>query len=469
MSVRPITRILPIFVIAVTGLAVPVATASAEPPRKGEGASLHEGFTSVNPTADPPVSTTPVVVPMAFPVVGSVSWSNTFLVCRGSGCSRRHLGQDLMSAKMSPLVAAFSGTVTYLKRESYVGEGNYVSIQSADRVWTVNYIHVNNDVPGTDDGRGTGRYAFLPGLAVGSPVTRGQLVGWVGDSGNAEGTGPHVHFELRKGNAWSGTVFNPYHSLRSALRLSAPLTAAPHQPGELIKWAGGPPFLLTSDGGRRAVPPSLMPVYAWRADDVVTVSGGEVMMYPYRGIAPLREGSIVRAPNGVLWAMAQGARYIVTEPQLAQWGLYAHLAIPVTDEVLGGVPAGNGLVPGGKYRSGALFHESGDPQVWLMDGGTRHPIHQGTFPVWGMPAGQIATLPVGTLDESGAPEVGSLMTFKYGTIYRTTTQGTFMLVRGIRRQITDSNAQTYYNWKSKRQFWLYESVNAMLPLGPPIA
>ncbi|MBX9765210.1 peptidoglycan-binding protein, partial [Patescibacteria group bacterium] len=51
------------------------------------------------------------------------------------------------------------------------------------------------------------------GLYRGSTVKKGQLLGWVGDSGNAESTTAHLHFEMR--NA-SRVAFNPYDSLYAA-------------------------------------------------------------------------------------------------------------------------------------------------------------------------------------------------------------------------------------------------------------
>ena len=54
------------------------------------------------------------------------------------------------------------------------------------------------------------QYAFVPGLAKGSKVTAGQRIAFMGDSGNAEDAGSHLHFELHQPD---GTVINAYQSL----------------------------------------------------------------------------------------------------------------------------------------------------------------------------------------------------------------------------------------------------------------
>jgi murein DD-endopeptidase MepM/ murein hydrolase activator NlpD len=154
-------------------------------------------------------------VQMVLPVAGGCSWSDTFLAPRGGG-TRRHLGQDLMAPKMAPLVAAFDGVVQL----GYSEPSNHYKIKiTADFGWRVCYYHVNNDTPGTDDGKGGTKYAFAPGLKSGDRVKAGQLVGYVGDSGNAEDTPPHLHFEL-----WrvGGGVYNAAPSLAHAEHLDVP-------------------------------------------------------------------------------------------------------------------------------------------------------------------------------------------------------------------------------------------------------
>ncbi|MBI5834405.1 MAG: peptidoglycan DD-metalloendopeptidase family protein [Armatimonadetes bacterium] len=158
-----------------------------------------------------------VTVPLVFPAPGRErSWSDTFLAPRGGG-TRRHLGQDIMAPKMTRLVATFAGTVTF--RDPTDGGHNLLYL-TGDDGWTVVYMHINNDTPGTDDGKGGAQYAYAPGLRSGQRVAAGQHIAYVGDSGNAEETDPHVHFELH----WrDGGVLNAASSLRAARREARPV------------------------------------------------------------------------------------------------------------------------------------------------------------------------------------------------------------------------------------------------------
>ncbi|MDP9241346.1 MAG: M23 family metallopeptidase [Actinomycetota bacterium] len=414
--------------------------------------------------AEAPISTAHVVVPMVFPVIGAVNYTDTFLACR-DGCTRRHLGQDIMGYKMEKLIATFDGTVTYLQRETVAGQGNYLSIRSRDGQWTTNYLHINNDTPGTDDARGTANYAFLPGLKVGSPVVQGQLVGFMGDSGNAESTSAHLHFELRNGDAWSGTVYNPLYSINAAARRTFTVVSMPHQPGELLHWSTtGPVYLLMADGTRRLVPPSLMAVYGWKSNDVVLVTGLEMVRYPVGATAPLRNGSVVYGSDGVRWATTGNRRYAVTDYQLVSMGLTSAGAISVTDDALLGTPVATGAVPGLAWRDGAFVRQYDSTQVWLIDRSTRRPMNMGAFGWWAVSAGQIAVV----TSLTSAPPAGVVVGYQDGTIFHA-TPGWFMMVGGVRRQIQNLNALTYYNWISKRNFYLYDDVTAALPLGAPIA
>jgi len=168
------------------------------------------GAACAPPVAAPPADA--VVRPIAFPVVGKVSYRDTWGAARSGG--RRHEGQDLMGAKGQVLVAAVDGTVTWVRHANDGLSGNALRITDAEG-WTYVYIHLNNDRPGTDDASAPFEQAFSDGVRLGQRVRAGEPVGYLGDSGNAESTSPHLHFEIRTPD---GVAVNAYPSLQAASR-----------------------------------------------------------------------------------------------------------------------------------------------------------------------------------------------------------------------------------------------------------
>ncbi len=147
---------------------------------------------------------------ITFPVSGTYSYRNDFAEPRDGG-SREHLGIDIIASKMTPLVSAVDGIVTFIAIPQ-ASWGYAITIRDSEG-YQYRYLHINNDSPGTDDGLGGVEHAYAPELKRGSAVTKGQLIGWVGDSGNAEGTVSHLHFEIRSPDR---TPINPYDSLLAA-------------------------------------------------------------------------------------------------------------------------------------------------------------------------------------------------------------------------------------------------------------
>src|SRR3954469_9658623 len=165
------------------------------------------------------VSTTPamasrqshVVRAITFPVNGRVGYYDTFADCRDGGRPRHHEGNDLIGAKLMPLVAAAAGTIDWVNLDSGTA-GNALSIKDADG-WRYLYLHINNDTPGTNDNTNPEQWRFAPGIEVGAAVVAGQLIAYMGNSGNAEQSVPHLHFEIHEPD---DTVISPYDSLRAA-------------------------------------------------------------------------------------------------------------------------------------------------------------------------------------------------------------------------------------------------------------
>jgi hypothetical protein len=145
---------------------------------------------------------------MQWPVLGGGAVLSVFGAERDLG-ARRHAGVDISAPKMTPVVAVRDGTVKVI----HADRGDCCSVGiTHDDGWSSFYLHLNNDLDGSDDGDGVG---IRPDLLVGTRVVAGEVIGWVGDSGNAEPSTPHLHFELRMRN---GVDIDPLASLRWAFR-----------------------------------------------------------------------------------------------------------------------------------------------------------------------------------------------------------------------------------------------------------
>jgi hypothetical protein len=145
------------------------------------------------------------VPPLAFPVVGNVSYTNDWGAPRAGGW---HQGNDLMARWRAPAIAAERGSV-----ELHTGSsiGTCMLYLHGASGYTYVYIHLNNDLTSRseDSGGCTRGVAYAPGLRSGDHVRKGELVGYVGDSGDAENGMDHLHFEIRR----NGTPQNPYRDL----------------------------------------------------------------------------------------------------------------------------------------------------------------------------------------------------------------------------------------------------------------
>lgn len=147
---------------------------------------------------------------LVFPVVGINYYHPGFGACRDN-CEREHHGVDIMTYgwKGVPVVAAHDGTIRKVRDDR---DWCIVEVTARDR-WYTRYVHLNNDTPGYDD---KDHECLLPGIEVGERVEAGQIIGWIGDSGNAETTPPHLHFEIRTPR---GLPVDPYKSLKAAERI----------------------------------------------------------------------------------------------------------------------------------------------------------------------------------------------------------------------------------------------------------
>jgi hypothetical protein len=146
---------------------------------------------------------------LIFPVVGAVSYHDDFGEPRAGGA---HEGNDILAARKAPAVAVEAGTVKFWTTSSQAGCMLYLYGASGT---TYLYIHLNNDVTARNDNQGScvAGTSYAPGLKSGAHVAAGQLIGYVGDSGDADGIQPHLHFEVHPND---GGAVDPYSYLRKA-------------------------------------------------------------------------------------------------------------------------------------------------------------------------------------------------------------------------------------------------------------
>lgn len=145
---------------------------------------------------------------LVFPQLSEESeFANTWGDSRSGG--RSHQGTDILGPQMAPVVAAADGVI---EKIGYGPRSGYYIVLNHRDGYDTWYMHLNNDTPGTDDGLGAPEYTYVAGLEVGDYVEAGQLLGYAGDSGNAEWTTHHTHFELHH----NGRVINPFRYLQAA-------------------------------------------------------------------------------------------------------------------------------------------------------------------------------------------------------------------------------------------------------------
>ncbi len=245
---------------------------------------------------------------IAFPVDGRLPFRDDFGEPRSGHV---HEGIDIMGAKMTPLLSAVDGFVRWLVIPE-ASWGYEIELEDADG-WTYHYIHVNNDTPGTDDGMGGTAHAYAPGIVEGAQVKRGQLVGWMGDSGNAENVGSHLHFEIRRPD---GTPIDPYASLLAASaapagaafdaaalkaaiadinadRGIAANAAAACASGSRIKTASSKAVYFCGADGKRYVFPNDKTYFSWYPDfsGVTVVSDAALASLPLGGNVTYKPGA----------------------------------------------------------------------------------------------------------------------------------------------------------------------------------
>ncbi len=125
------------------------------------------------------------------PVQGGASFIDSWGFPRSGG--RKHKGVDMFNARNTPLIAVVDGRIRFSSNSI----GGLSTHLYADNGVVYYYTHLES---------------HPSNISSGQRVSKGTVVGFLGNSGNARYTSPHLHFEIRPG----GKAVNPYPTVRSA-------------------------------------------------------------------------------------------------------------------------------------------------------------------------------------------------------------------------------------------------------------
>jgi murein DD-endopeptidase MepM/ murein hydrolase activator NlpD len=182
---------------------VPAATPTqGTAPPEIPGTSPTAPVTEATPSLPPaPLPADLMARDLMVPVQGVTrkALQDTFKDARSQG--RVHDAIDILAPRNTPVLAVEAGRIVKL----FVSDKGGLTIYQFDPTSTYSYYYAHLE-----------RYA--PGLAEGNQVTRGQVLGYVGTSGNAPPDTPHLHFAITllppEKNWWQGQPINPYPILR---------------------------------------------------------------------------------------------------------------------------------------------------------------------------------------------------------------------------------------------------------------
>ena len=140
----------------------------------------------------PDLATLGITQISAFPSQGRCTFVDSWHESRSGG--RLHIGVDIIGPKGLALYAVVDGTITKMYGPESKLSGNALRLTAADGTYFF-YAHLDS---------------FASGITVGTPVRAGQIIGYMGSTGNAGGS--HLHFEVHPGG---GEAVNPYPIIKA--------------------------------------------------------------------------------------------------------------------------------------------------------------------------------------------------------------------------------------------------------------
>jgi len=209
----------------IAGSAAPASRPALESPGSPASSAIPApatGPTEIRPTSpsEPPAVTAPeepqaVAVPsiganpieelksrrLDLPIKGAVPEDVHDMFNEMRGGTRRHEAIDMLAPRNTPVVAVEAGTIGRL----FFSKAGGITIYQFDPTNTYVYYYAHLE-------------KYADGLEEGDKVKRGQLLGYVGTTGNAPRDTPHLHFAIFKMTDekrwWEGTAIDPFQVLR---------------------------------------------------------------------------------------------------------------------------------------------------------------------------------------------------------------------------------------------------------------
>jgi murein DD-endopeptidase MepM/ murein hydrolase activator NlpD len=169
------------------GLATSISLANFQTSRGLNATSAVDLPTAIALGVLPDLATLGIPKINVFPSQGRCSFSDSWHAPRPG--NRLHIGVDIVGPKGLALYAVVDGTITKMYGADSSLSGNALRLTGADQTYFF-YAHLDS---------------FAPGITVGSTVRAGQIIGYMGSTGNSGVS--HLHFEVHPGG---GDAINPY-------------------------------------------------------------------------------------------------------------------------------------------------------------------------------------------------------------------------------------------------------------------
>ena len=208
-----------------------------------------------------------------FPVAGPAHWVHDWLHARRGPPVHLHQGTDIWAAQGTPIRAPDAGRLRY-ENAGLGGLAAYVTTADGTYYYLAHMA------------------ATAPGLTTGANVAQGQIVGFVGDSGNARGGPAHCHFEIHPNG---GAAIDPKPILdrwaKEAIAYALALATSPKTPPLLAPPLG---ILERRDGGFAPPTPTTVPPQPAHAANIDAEKGLAGSLLVIGSLIALSGGRVVR-------------------------------------------------------------------------------------------------------------------------------------------------------------------------------